>query len=279
MNTKPIERQFDRLGVRIKITRPRPTRRAWGWGSRGARESEDYSLDVQRDRKGEYFMLTVPEALENGLCLQVLQARPHDRHLLLMVRKDPAAEIDRFLCGHDEREWFVAAVPDRVSTVDGAKESLKPQAVRWAQAQEALDRDERNRRKNRAFRRQGEWFFLPVPWRLRIVDSLVLRHEPISRSGGKPHIVEQLYRSGGQAIYTCPEHPDGVSEERYRRLIQNKPKARGYRWTMQRINPSVYAKGKIRHPDHKTIVLPDWHHVLMNTENQSRTMQHVAFID
>lgn len=46
-----------------------------------------------------------------------------------------------------------------------------------------------------------------------------------------------------------------------------------------RRNPSVFVRGKIRHADHKTITLDDWHRVLMNTETESVAMRHVAFID
>lgn len=36
----------------------------------------------------------------------------------------------RFLCGHDERHWFVAAVEDRVSTVYDSKRSIMPRGDR-----------------------------------------------------------------------------------------------------------------------------------------------------
>lgn len=32
-------------------------------------------------------------------------------------------------------------------------------------------------------------------------------------------------------------------------------------------------------PDHKTLVLRDWHAVYMNNEHQSQSMRFVAFID
>ena len=50
-------------------------------------------------------------------------------------------------------------------------------------------------------------------------------------------------------------------------------------WRVMRRNPQVYVKGRISHADHKTIVLPGWHRVLMNTENQAAAMSHVAFLD
>ena len=93
----------------------------------------------------------------------MLDVQPADRHLLLMVRGRD--EKSKFLCGHDERHWFVAAVPESapVGTVRAAKEALKPAEVRSAQARLGLGSDAGNRRKNAAFRRQGEWFFVPAP--------------------------------------------------------------------------------------------------------------------
>jgi hypothetical protein len=35
----------------------------------------------------------------------------------------------------------------------------------------------------------------------------------------------------------------------------------------------------VRHPDHATIVLRDWHQVVMNTESQAPSMRSLAFID
>ncbi len=272
MNTKPIERQFLRMGARIKIQPPAPPQNPW------RRPSTDYALDIQKDRRGEHFVLTVPTEQEDVLEASVLQTRPGERHLLLMVREEGDRQIDRFLCGHDEREWFVAAVPGAVSTVNDAMESLKPTQVRRAQEQAKLGGKERNRRKNRAFRRQGEWFFLPRP-EVTLDNSVMLTWEPIARSGGKPHMVQFLIRTGGQLLYVCPNRSNGLSSSAYRKLLQRKPKAKDWGWRAQRVNPQVFAKGEVRHSDHKTIVLHEWHEVLMNTEHESRTMYNVAFID
>ena len=46
-----------------------------------------------------------------------------------------------------------------------------------------------------------------------------------------------------------------------------------------RRNPRVYARGSVRHQDHATIRLPDWHRVVLNTETETETMGNVAFID
>ena len=36
-----------------------------------------------------------------------------------------------------------------------------------------------------------------------------------------------------------------------------------------RRNPRVYARGRIRHPDHATVTLDGWHEVFSNTEHLS----------
>ena len=41
----------------------------------------------------------------------------------------------------------------------------------------------------------------------------------------------------------------------------------------------VYVTGAIRHKDHATVWLTDWHEVVMNTETQAKAMRHVAFLD
>ncbi len=199
--------------------------------------------------------------------------------MLLLVRKSTAEpQLDRFLCGHDEREWFVAAVPGKASSVVQAMEALKPADVLAAQAEQRLTARQRNRRKNRAFRRQGEWFFVPAPT-LLVDNKLVLRNEPIRRGGGKPHIVEELYRTGGTRVYVCAQHPNGLIEPEYKDVLRRNPQASRWGWKVMMRDAGVYACGRIRHPDHATITLPEWHRVTMNTETQSRTMCFVAFLD
>ena len=115
---------------------------------------------------------------------------------------------------------------------------------------------------------------------ITLVDERwVLRNEPIARGGGKPHICEELVRQGGQLVYVSSQHPNGLTEGQRGRLISRKPELRHLHWVAQRRNPSVFVRGRVRHPDHKTIILNGWHQVMMNTENESLAMRHVAFID
>ncbi|REK18454.1 MAG: hypothetical protein DWQ42_19725 [Planctomycetota bacterium] len=263
MNAQVIERQFKKIGARAKIN------------ADAQRFGGAIRLDIGHDRQGEFFDVGVGRTRD--LC--VADAQPRIRHLLLVSRQNDGNH--KFLCGHDERHWFVAAVPERitVSSVQTAFEALKPAAVLQRQEQLKVNRRKRNRRRNEAFVRQGEWFFVPLPEQFRIDERLIFRNEPISRGRGKPHICEELVRQGGELVYVSGRHPNGLTEAQYRKLLNRRPELRKVAWVAQRRNPQVYVRGKIRHSDHKTIVLNGWHQVLMNTETQSVAMRHVAFID
>lgn len=276
MNVKHIESKFAAMGARLKV-REIPSR--WHQGDRAWINRKNFAMDIQRDGRGEFFELRVPRHLSNSLAVSVMQSEPKQRHLLLAVRKSgDQPQLDRFLCGHDEREWFVAAVPGGASSVRQAMDALQPQDVRVALVRHHVSSRKRYSRKNRAFRRQGEWFFVPEP-SFVVDEKLILRDEPLRRGAGKPHMVEQLYRSGGETVHVCSRHPNGVTPQEYRSILQRNPEAARWGWQVMRRNPGVYARGMVRHSDHATITLPFWHRVLMNTETQSRTMTHVAFLD
>ena len=267
MNTETIGKQFARMGARFRVVHQPPSR----WGVSG-----EYALDIGTDRDGQVFELRLPPASPPVLEVEVLNVQRHDRHLVLLV-KNPQRK-DRFLCGHDEREWFVAAVPRRVTTVAQAKESLKPGAVRFAEDRAGLRAKERARRHNAASIRQGEWFFIPRP-DMSVAKAHIRQNEPIRRGGGKPHLVSELYRTGGEMVHVCSRHPNGVTPAQYNALLAREPKAKAWGWTVMRRNPGVYARGTVRHRDHATITLPFWHQVLMNTESESPTMRNLAFLD
>jgi hypothetical protein len=111
-------------------------------------------------------------------------------------------------------------------------------------------------------------------------ERLVLKHEPITRgNGGKAHLCEFCYRSGGETVYVCGRFPNGVDGARYRQLLEDQPEASRWCWRVMSRNAQVHARGRIRHLDHRTITLHGWHRVLMNTETQARAMRSVAFLD
>src|SRR5262249_44885824 len=127
MNTNLLDSKFARIGARLKVA-DRPSRRN--------RTPGVVSLDVQADRKGEFFEIVKQPGAEAEIAVPDVQ--PADRHLLLLVRE--GTEKSKFLCGHDERHWFVAGIPESapVGTVRQAKEALKPAEVQTAQARQRL---------------------------------------------------------------------------------------------------------------------------------------------
>ncbi len=264
MNQSILERQFESIGARVKT---------------GPLDRGHLRINVLRDLRGEYFDLRINASVVKDVF--ALNASRKDRHLLLLAKTgddNGVVQKQRFLCGHDEKAWFVAAIPGTASTIRSAMEALKPALVRQELIRKRVRSRAQNRRKNEAFVRQGEWFFVPVP-SLVVDEAQVLHHEPLQRGAGKPHRCEFLYRRGGEKVYVSPPYPNGVTEQTYAQLLGRKPSLRKLRWVPMRRNAGVYVKGRVSHPDHRTIHLNGWHQVVMNTETQAPAMRHVAFLD
>jgi hypothetical protein len=263
-----LARAFTKIGARVKFAEIVPGRRAMR-----QQLMEDFSLDVRRDARGEYFLVSrLPTSTTE---LVVLDVQPRVRHLLLLSRKD--REKHRFLLGHEERHWFVAGIPEAaaVTQVRDALQALKPEGV--LQSERSIRSKQRDRRSNRARIRQGEWFFVPSR-DLRVPEMLILANEPLVRSrGGKPHVCEQLFRFGGETVYVSPGAPNGLTEAEYAKLSDVERKR--WNWQMMRRNPKVYVRGRVRHLDHQTVTLLGWHQVLSNTEDQSYAMRNIVFLD
>ena len=268
MDKQLLEAKFRRMGARVRVSESNFINRV--------------AIDVKRDRKGaEYFDLTVQPGA--SVWLDAIDVRPRQRHLLLMAADDadgsPAGAKQKFLCGHDERAWFVAAVPEAraASNVGEAMDALKPPVVFASMVQNGVRFRDRNRRRTDGFVRQGEWFFIPQPnaW---VRDHEILKGEPLRRGNGKPHWAEFLARTGGEVVYTNRRDGRVLSWIAYERMVRDNSRL-ALGWTSQRRDMTVLVKGRIAHADHKTIVLPFWHQVVMNTENQSVAMRFVSFID
>jgi hypothetical protein len=235
-------------------------------------------IDIETDREGEYFSIQRPSQVQ----LDVLDLWKSDRHLLLMT-SHRSPEISgpmksKFLCGHDERHWFVAAVPEdaKASNIQQAMDALKPSEVWEAMEQFGVRMRDRNQRRTAGFVRQGEWFFIPMLG-MSVKENRVLRDEPIRRGAGKPHLCQFVYRDGGEDVWVSPIAPNGLTQAEYGRMPRQQREK--HRWTRMRRNAAAYARGTVKHRDHETIVLEGWHRIVMNTETRAAAMQHVAFLD
>jgi hypothetical protein len=258
MNTESIEKAFVKMGADVRFGEPGP------W-------SRNFTVNVNR---AGVFLINSGIPVE----FSVLDLKPKDRHLLLMARyKEAGARNEtknRYLMGHDERHWFVSEISAPVSSVEAAKQSLKPSEV--VEVESGLKTKNRHRRRNAAWLRQGEWFFVPAP-SYQPDPNLILRDEPLIRGrGSKPHMCQELFRMGGETVYVSRRHPDGLSQKQYDDLSEKELRAQS--WQVMKRNPTVYVRGKIRHADHATLILPCWHRVYVNREMLSATGT-VAFLD
>ena len=257
MDSKTLTKHFESIGARLSF---RPMSR---WRDRET-FGESFTVDIGTDKRGEFFDIALGDDAPE---FELLQCRKKDRHLLLYSR-----DGQRFLCGFDERHWFVAAVEGPVSTIRGAKQALVPEGL--SEQIRGFNPKILDSRRNAAYVRQGEWFFVPsdneVP-----KTAVVIRNEPLIRApGNKPHTCEEICRYGGELVYVV----NGIvmSEKNYKNRINRKPTfARIPYRTMVR-NPIVYARGHVRHKDHSTIMLNGWHRVYINGEV---TTSNITFLD
>ncbi len=250
-----IAEKFIKMGARAKIT------------------PGSLQLNVMRDGQGEYF------DIRTDLPLMVEDVQIKERHLLLTAVEQPVRSGQKtikhkFLCGHDERQWFVAGIVGSASSVATAKESLKPRGAKAAEGNTKVRRKNRNKRKNEAWQRQGEWFFIPCP-DINPTAELILKKEPIQRGRSKPHICSELYRVGGQTVYVSHDYPNGITDDERRRLLKAGKISSSVGFRAMRRGMKVYVRGSVSHPDHKTIGLAMWHRVEVNIESN----KNVAFLD
>jgi hypothetical protein len=149
------------------------------------------------------------------------------------------------LVGRDERQLFMCELPRGCSTVRAAHDALRAPAAR-SRSKSALDLPIR----------QGEWFFVVVTGaesselekEISGNRVIVFRKRSINSvipRSGKPHVADEL-----AVLLTA-----GAT-------------------------PRVYARGAVRHLDHKTIHLNRWRRVVRNLEvDQARSPLGGTWID
>lgn len=279
-----IEAKFEKMGARLNIgENPNPNVRR-----SDELEGSSVIVNVINDKKGQVFDVRYRGIVD----ISILDLQPDDRHLVMLAKlidpnkphQDP--EKVKFLCGHDEREWFSCQLNNQsVTTVNSAKLSLRPDAVKHVHRKKHVKTRDRIKRKNEGSLRQGEWFFIPVDIS---EPDVILRNEPLmisnARGGSKPHIAQYSFRKGGTTVYV-PQIPftmkvadnvdserlgAGLTEREKKKYLREHPNSKNWNWTHQIRNPEFYVKGNIRHPDHATLKLKQWHQVHMNREIRGR---------
>jgi hypothetical protein len=298
MNTDTIERKFAKMGAKVELfedragrariqrlretaKNPRAIVRDLTAGVRIPRENVSQipfppKIDLVRKGKDEVFII---DTYDQDINIEVLDLKPEARHLLLMLRNNATHENSKYLCGHDERHWFVVAIPESASAknVPDAMEALKPEVVKDALKKAKVKTKNRNKRKNDAYIRQGEWFFIPAK-NLEVDKFLIHKNEPIVRTrGGKPHICEFVYRTGGENVYLRGSKT--LNEAEYKAYQKAHPDENNVTWNRMVRDATVYAKGYVRHPDHSTTYLDGWYKVEPNTENKAKAREFLAFLD
>jgi len=270
-----LRRAFEKLGFPVKINSnhvPRP----WSPSS--------YIIEVTKDHKGkEQFLI----GLSQGTEVVVLDKQLKESALLVLVNDHNQPEKDRkaekFLLGHDERQLFVAAVPKNSTSVSEAKEGLKPRLILEAERRAGVKKAKRHKHKNPARIRQGDFFFLPQPNK-HVPDELVLENEPINRGRGRTHNLEFCYREGGQLGWDVRhgKYPWNALMLNNREYIEFLKSPEAKEWPHRFTTPldaRIWAKGKVTHKEHATIVLKYWHLVLTNTEPEQPGFRGMAFLD
>jgi hypothetical protein len=209
--------------------------------------------------------------------LVVQDSDAKDRHVLVNVQTETVNEKgggttiknEKWLCGHDERDWFVAAVGTTAVNIWEAKQDLKPAVVKAKEV--AVKPKNRQKRKNDAFLRQGEWFFVPVDQKLVPANPVIHNDEPMSRpGGGKPHIVEECFRLGGRQVMV--KGAVVLTQQEFNNL----PESQKYGYMSRTADATVFVRGYVKHPDHETIHLKEWHSIMMNEEKRSKNL---VFLD
>jgi hypothetical protein len=264
--TESIEKKFSAMGAKVRFIDPKTN------------SSQNFTINF---RNGQ-FIINKSE----DISLQIADLDKKGRHLLLvatipnLVRPGLPNQTQRYLCGHDERDWFTCAVPKVAKTVDDAKEALKPQELIDVERKTVKKKNKQKRHRQAKgvgkIHRQGEFMFVPMPEWKPSKNMFVLKKEPM-RANGRPHVAAEVIRIGGRTVYTLGARV--LEDEQFQELQKNDPKDAS-RWRLEKANPTVYAKGTIRHPDHKTLDLGEvWHKVLVSTEKDARFARNVLFID
>ncbi|MFO0554654.1 MAG: hypothetical protein U0271_40125 [Polyangiaceae bacterium] len=227
----PLGRASDSGIVEIDITRARraPAERFRVY--RGAPENRIEVLGTDRSLRQLVLLVHEPKRVFEQVISAYAAARSsakvvRKRGRMAVIEQETSDKKRHFLCGMDESHLFVAELPRGVSSVSLARDALRAPEV------------PRNLQvRGGQVKRQGEWFFLPLETNalaeleartaaLQIVKRAGIAQAAGLRRAGRPHVAEEI-------------------------LVQD---------------GLIYVRGRVAHPDHRTIELLEWTRVVPNRE-------------
>lgn len=257
-----LTKALQMIGARLKVTQ--------------RRAGVPLRFNVGTDRQGEFFTLSVNEESVDADVRVLAADQVLAQALIMVVTKDESGkpQKEKLLLGHDERHWFVAGVPEKARNIKDAFRLLKPEAARLSQERAGVDGKKVDRRRNKGFIRQGEWFFVPVQFEPD-KKTIVHKNEPIQRGPrSTPHVVEKLVRFGGQQVFIL----NGGIYTREQKDAYIAANGNAY-FQARTQNATVFVTGKVSHKDHKTVCLQGWHEVHLSREPENTMRGAQGFLD
>ena len=226
MHTEVLERRFAAIGARLNVSRPTDGRAAH-------RRSHG--------RAGRVLRRPLRRRRPRGR-VEVVDVGRTDRHLLLLVRD--GEEKSKFLCGHDERHWFVAGDPRdrprRQRCRDGEGSAAAAACTRRRSS--GSGRRTAFRRRNAAYVRQGEWFFVPAPGLDAAEPRSCCATSRCRAAAARRTCSSSRIRRGGETVWVNSRHPSGISEPAYRAPDARSSGGSGG-WNALVRDPELFAKG------------------------------------
>ena len=260
MNAHNLNKAFAAIGARVRV-------------SKRSRMFNSALLRVDKDKTGEYVSIIVDKERPHlpfnihiadinktlkQLTLSLTYVRYQGRYVYYDFKiSNFARTVEHFLIGKDECHLFIASVKSNIS-VKHAFAELRPLDAHTALTANGVKDKSWCKRKTKAYIRQGEWFFIPATPPSESIP-VIHKKEPIGNVRS-PHIVDELMRFGGQKVYVNGTEVLTLSE--FKALAYEEQK----NYSERVRDAQVFARGYVRHADHKTIYLEGWHEVHMNRE-------------
>jgi hypothetical protein len=246
MRESKIKESFDRLGLRcwvaekpiIQTSNKNVFQMTIRGGQGGTREffgiycgnphNEVRVLDTDSKFKQVLLHIKEPRRVFTVKVQKVVSGRGrHRRFEMVDERRETSPTLRKYLMGLDETHYFIAQVP-LLGPLNTVKEAHE--ILRPPQVAYRGKLQE-------SAKRQGEWFFVPATVKenreLRErakTEWMIARNARIEEGTGRPHIADEMQHM-----------------------------------TIKKIRV-FFVRGKIKHPDHKTLVLDTWHRVYANRE-------------